>query len=761
MGTELPEGGYHGEYVDELAQQIVAGRPRHRRPARRRAAGRRSARPGYALQLQQQQDTLDGFSTHFDVWYSERTLHSSGAVERGLDKLREQGHVFEADGAVWLRTTDFDDDKDRVLVKADGELTYFASDTAYYVDKRARGFDVCIYLLGADHHGYVNRLRAVAACAGDDPDSNIEVLIGQLVKMYKGGEEVRLSKRAGNIITLEDLVDEVGVDAARYSLIRYPVDSPLTLDLDLLVSRSNDNPVFYVQYAHARISLGPAQRRRPRDRLALGRLRPVAAHPRARGGAARRSSASSRASSPSAAELREPHRVARYLEELANGYHKFYDAAGCCRGADAERRADHHRAPVALRRRAPDPRQRPRCSASPRPSGCELSGARNGDGRAVRPRSLAHARTPRRTTARRDPRRLPAHRRVPADAEALHALDPRRLAERARRGPTARVSQQRAVDDRRRRRARPRGRVRHPALRARRGRLPARARPRSARRTPTPTCPPTSSTPARRSSPRRVARWVAEEGLGLDVCTGGELLTAVRAGFPAERIAFHGNNKSVAELELALEHGVGRFVVDSFEEIVAARRRGRRGAACVADVLVRVTVGVEAHTHEFIATAHEDQKFGFSLASGAGRGGRAPHRQAALAAPGRAALAHRLADLRHRRLRGRGAPARRARRAGPRRARRRGRRARPRRRHGHRLRRRRRPDDRRGDGRPAARHRRARVRGARAAPCRGWRSSPVARSSARRWSRSTRSARSRRSTSARATRAPTSASTAG
>ena len=162
--------------------------------------------------------------------------------------------MYEADGAIWLRTTDFDDDKDRVLVKADGELTYFASDTAYYVDKRTRGNDLCIYLLGADHHGYVNRLRAVAACAGDDPDTSIEVLIGQLVKMVKGGEEVRLSKRAGNIITLDDLVDEVGVDAARYSLIRYPVDSPLVLDVDLLLKRTNDNPVFYVQYGSARIA---------------------------------------------------------------------------------------------------------------------------------------------------------------------------------------------------------------------------------------------------------------------------------------------------------------------------------------------------------------------------------------------------------------------------------------------------------------------------------------------------------------------------
>jgi arginyl-tRNA synthetase len=334
IGTEPPEGGYQGAYVDDLAQQIVKADPSilDLSDPERWTAFREA---GYALQLQQQKDVLDHFNTHFDVWYSERTLHSSGAVDRGFETLREQGHMFEADGAVWLRTSEFDDDKDRVLVKADGELTYFASDTAYYVDKRHRGFDVCIYLLGADHHGYVNRLRAVAACAGDDPDVNIEVLIGQLVKMVKGGEEVRLSKRAGNMITLEDLVDEVGVDAARYSLIRYPVDSPLVLDLDLLISRSNDNPVFYVQYAHARISsvlrgaadLGIDWRSADVDLSLLTHERETALLgligelPRIVG---------------TASELREPHRVARYLEELANGYHKFYDLCRVLPMADAE-----------------------------------------------------------------------------------------------------------------------------------------------------------------------------------------------------------------------------------------------------------------------------------------------------------------------------------------------------------------------------------------------------------------------------------------
>ena len=330
LGLEVPEDGYHGEYIGELAKQVVQENPNILDlPEGDQLIEFREA--AYRLQLAQQQSVLANFNTHFDVWYSERSLHETGAVARGFEKLHEQGHVFESEGATWLRTTDFGDDKDRVLIKADGELTYFASDTAYYVDKRNRGFDLCIYLLGADHHGYVHRLKAVAACAGDNPDDNIQVLIGQLVKMMKGGQEVRLSKRAGNIITLEDLVDEVGVDAARYSLIRYPVDSPLVLDLDLLVSRTNDNPVYYVQYAHARIAsvlrnaadlqivpsattdwnredFNPSQLTHDREGQLLGLL---AEYPRV---------------VASSAQLREPHRIARYLEEVATAYHRFYDA---------------------------------------------------------------------------------------------------------------------------------------------------------------------------------------------------------------------------------------------------------------------------------------------------------------------------------------------------------------------------------------------------------------------------------------------------
>ena len=334
-GQPVPEDGYHGGYITDLAAQILAEDPDILdQPDDDQLVSFREA--AYAKQLRQQQQVLELFRTHFDVWYSERQLHSSGAVERGLDRLRDQGHVFEQDGALWLRTTEFGDDKDRVLIKADGEYTYFASDTAYYVDKRSRGFDVNIYLLGADHHGYVNRLRAVAACAGDDMDANIEVLIGQLVKITRGGQEVKLSKRAGNIVTLEDLVEEVGVDAARYTLTRYPADSPLTLDLETITRQTSDNPVFYVQYAHARISsvlrgaedLGIDWRDLPFDPSLLiheredDLLGTIAQFP---------------AVVASAAELREPHRIARYLEELATVYHRFYDVCWVLPRGDEER----------------------------------------------------------------------------------------------------------------------------------------------------------------------------------------------------------------------------------------------------------------------------------------------------------------------------------------------------------------------------------------------------------------------------------------
>ncbi|MGH3370191.1 MAG: arginine--tRNA ligase [Nocardioidaceae bacterium] len=345
LGRPVPEDGYHGEYVPELAKRVVAQEPGILElPEPERMVAFREA--GYRLQLAEQREQLDAFRTHFDVWFSERSLHDDGLVEHGLDKLRGKGHLFEADGALWMRTTDFGDDKDRVLVRSNGELTYFASDTAYYVHKRERGFDTCVYLLGADHHGYVGRLKAMAACAGDDPESNIEILIGQLVKIMKGGEEVRLSKRAGQIVTLQELVDMIGVDALRYSLARYPADSPLTLDVEQITRKASDNPVFYVQYAHARLAsilrnaadLGVEADPETFDPSLLSHekegelLRALADFPRV---------------VAASAQLREPHRVARYLEDTASAFHKFYDLCRVLPQGDEEV-SDLHRARLVL-----------------------------------------------------------------------------------------------------------------------------------------------------------------------------------------------------------------------------------------------------------------------------------------------------------------------------------------------------------------------------------------------------------------------------
>ncbi len=330
LGRPIPADGYQGAYIADLAAAIVAEHPGivdlpedERLPAFREA--------GYALQLKEQQDQLDGFNTHFDVWFSERGLHaagSDGSVADTLQGLKDNGHLVEADGALWMRTTDFGDDKDRVLIRSNGELTYFASDTAYYLNKRSRGFDHCIYLLGADHHGYVGRLRAMAACVGDDPALTLDVMIGQMVKIMRDGEEMKLSKRAGTIVTLNELMDEIGVDALRYSLARYPADSPLTLDVAEITKASADNPVYYVQYAHARTCRmmenaadvcmalpGEAFDHSLLDHELDGRLlRALADYPRV---------------VASAAELREPHRVARYLEDTAAVFNKWYDTKEC------------------------------------------------------------------------------------------------------------------------------------------------------------------------------------------------------------------------------------------------------------------------------------------------------------------------------------------------------------------------------------------------------------------------------------------------
>ena len=323
LGKPRPEDGYHGEYIEDLAKEIVKSNPKFTELAESESISA-FTQAGYKLQLDQQRKVLDNFGTHFDTWFSERSLYENDFFNHSLDKLKKQGHVYEQEGAIWLRTTDFGDDKDRVMIKSDGTFAYFASDSAYYVSKKERGFNLCIYMLGADHHGYVGRVKALAACAGDDPEKDVEVLIGQMVKIIEGGTELKLSKRAGTIITLEELVEKVGTDAARYTLIRFPTDTPMVMDVDLLRKNTNDNPVYYVQYAHARIcavlrnakELGinyglkfysPELLTHERERELVGLL---AQYPKVLS---------------SAAQLRQPHRVARYIEELASQYHRFYN----------------------------------------------------------------------------------------------------------------------------------------------------------------------------------------------------------------------------------------------------------------------------------------------------------------------------------------------------------------------------------------------------------------------------------------------------
>ncbi|MFM6939470.1 MAG: arginine--tRNA ligase [Rhodoluna sp.] len=321
-GEETPEDGYAGAYIEEIAKRVldetavdVLARPEAEAQEIFRSAG-------VELMFQEIRESLHDFGVDFDVYFHENSLYESKAVERAIERLRELGHIFEADGAVWLRSTTFGDDRDRVIIKSDGEAAYIAGDLAYYLDKRSRGFDRCIYMLGADHHGYVPRMMALCAAYGDEPGVNLEIMIGQLVYLVRNGEPVRMSKRAGTVVTMEDLVGAVGVDAARYALARSPINSNLDIDLEQLAKKTNDNPVFYVQYAHARTkqvavnaaSLGvdnsefkPELLSHASESELLAKLIEL---PRVMA---------------SAAELKEPHRVARYLEEVAGAYHRWYD----------------------------------------------------------------------------------------------------------------------------------------------------------------------------------------------------------------------------------------------------------------------------------------------------------------------------------------------------------------------------------------------------------------------------------------------------
>lgn len=321
-----PADGYQGDYVAEVAGRILEGHPGVlEQPVEAQLAT--FTAEGLRILLGEIQASLESFGVHFDRYYSERAgLHDSGAIPAAIARLRAQGHVYDADGAVWLRTTDFGDDKDRVLLRSTGEPTYFAADAAYYLDKRDRGFDKVIILLGADHHGYIQRMRAIAAAAGDDPEDSLELLIGQMVSLTRHGEPVKMSKRAGDFVAFDDLLEAVGVDAARYSLVRSSIDSALELDLDLIGRQSAENPVYYVQYAHARI----ASLLRHADDLGIGLPPPAQVDYGLLVQDRESDLLAALADFPrivaAAAARRAPHGLARYLEELAGTYHRFYDS---------------------------------------------------------------------------------------------------------------------------------------------------------------------------------------------------------------------------------------------------------------------------------------------------------------------------------------------------------------------------------------------------------------------------------------------------
>ena len=320
-GQEAPEDGYAGAYIVDIAQRVLAETAVNILELPEAEAQEAFRAAGVELMFQEIRESLHDFGVDFDVYFHENSLYESKAVERAIERLRELGHIFESEGAVWLRSTTFGDDRDRVVIKSDGEHAYIAGDLAYYLDKRERGFDRCIYMLGADHHGYVPRMMALCAAFGDEPGNNLEILIGQMVNLMRDGEPVRMSKRAGTVVTMEDLVEAVGTDAARYALARSSINSQLDIDLEQLAKKTNDNPVFYVQYAHARTkqvavnaaSLGvdttefdPSLLSHPAESELLAKL---SEFPRV---------------VASAAEFREPHRVARYIEEVAGSYHRWY-----------------------------------------------------------------------------------------------------------------------------------------------------------------------------------------------------------------------------------------------------------------------------------------------------------------------------------------------------------------------------------------------------------------------------------------------------
>ena len=343
-GEETPADGYKGAYINEIADAVIKeanadgvdvlslpridlgkdaeGLPLGEGDSEQREEFRKRAVP---MMFDEIRKSMRDFRVKFDVWFHENSLYEDGEVERAIADLRERGDIFEKDGATWFESTKHGDDKDRVIVKSDGNYAYFAADIAYYRNKRNREkdpADVAIYMLGADHHGYIGRMMAMCAAFGDNPGENMQILIGQLVNVMKDGKPVRMSKRAGNVITIDDLVDAIGVDASRYSLARTDYNTSVDIDLDLLASHSNDNPVYYVQYAHARscnVARNAADAGISQDGADLSLLNTEA------DGEVLAALAQWPASLTQAGDMRAPHRVAHYLEDLSASYHKWYN----------------------------------------------------------------------------------------------------------------------------------------------------------------------------------------------------------------------------------------------------------------------------------------------------------------------------------------------------------------------------------------------------------------------------------------------------
>jgi arginyl-tRNA synthetase len=334
-----PEDGYSGQYITDIAARIVADYPGDLGQLSSPQLHEVFRSTGVELMFADIKASLHDFGVDFDVYFHENDLHDSGAVQRAVSRLRDLGHIYESDGATWLRTSDFGDDKDRVVIKSDGEAAYISGDLAYYLNKRERGFERNIIILGADHHGYLKRLMAMTAAFGDVPFVNLEILIGQMVNLLRDGAPQRMSKRAGTVVVLEDLVEAVGVDASRYALVRSSIDSTIDIDLNLWSKKTSDNPVFYVQYAHARthsVARNAAAAGVSRDVFDAGLLTHetesilvgiLAEFPR---------------TVRSAAELREPHRIARYAEELAGAYHRWYDSCRVTPQGDEPVAEVHH-----------------------------------------------------------------------------------------------------------------------------------------------------------------------------------------------------------------------------------------------------------------------------------------------------------------------------------------------------------------------------------------------------------------------------------